>query len=82
MTNRELTERLLRATGTGWDRVRNVEDRLGHDLRYSVDCSKIAGELGYAPAVPFEEGLASTVEWYRTRRDWWEPLKERASIAR
>ena len=51
----------------------------GHDLRYSVDITKISDELGYEPQVPFEQGLADTVEWYRTNRAWWEPLKERAS---
>ena len=50
LTNKELTERLLAATGTGWDRVEQVPDRLGHDRRYSVDWSKIRTELGYEPA--------------------------------
>jgi dTDP-glucose 4,6-dehydratase len=63
----------------GWERVRHVEDRLGHDLRYSVDISKIADELGYRPQVTFEAGLAATVAWYREHRDWWEPLKSRAA---
>jgi dTDP-glucose 4,6-dehydratase len=58
-----------------------VADRLGHDRRYSVDITKIQGELGYEPRVPFEQGLADTVEWYRTRRDWWEPLQGRAGLA-
>jgi dTDP-glucose 4,6-dehydratase len=81
LTNRELTGLLLEATGTDWDRVRRVPDRLGHDLRYSVDHSKISAELGYEPRVPFTEGLAETVEWYRTNRAWWEPLKQAASPA-
>jgi dTDP-glucose 4,6-dehydratase len=75
LSNKELTGLLLEATGTGWDRVRRVTDRLGHDLRYSVDITKISEELGYRPRVPFEQGLADTVEWYRTHRAWWEPLK-------
>jgi dTDP-glucose 4,6-dehydratase len=75
LTNKELTALLLEATGTDWDRVERVTDRLGHDLRYSVDISKISDELGYQPQVPFAEGLADTVEWYRTNRAWWEPLK-------
>jgi dTDP-glucose 4,6-dehydratase len=82
LTNKELTGRLLEATGTGWDRVERVTDRLGHDLRYSVDITKISDELGYRPQVPFEQGLADTVEWYRSRRDWWEPLKQRAALTR
>ncbi|MDX6298838.1 MAG: dTDP-glucose 4,6-dehydratase [Nocardioidaceae bacterium] len=80
LTNKELTGRLLEATGTGWDMVERVPDRLGHDLRYSVDISKIRAELGYEPKVPFEQGLAETVEWYRTHREWWEPLKQRAAL--
>ena len=82
LTNKELTGLLLEATGTGWDQVAQVPDRLGHDLRYSVDITKIRNELGYEPQVAFEQGLADTVEWYRTHRDWWEPLKARASLAR
>jgi dTDP-glucose 4,6-dehydratase len=80
LTNKQLTRLLLEATGTGWDRVRQVPDRLGHDLRYSVDITKIATELGYRPQVSFEQGLAETVEWYRTHREWWEPLKARAAL--
>jgi dTDP-glucose 4,6-dehydratase len=81
LSNKELTGLLLRATGTDWDRVTKVTDRLGHDLRYSVDCSKGRDELGYEPLVPFEQGLADTVEWYRSNRSWWEPLKERARLS-
>ncbi len=80
LSNRELTGLLLEACGRDWDMVEQVPDRLGHDLRYSVDHSKISRELGYEPQVAFEQGLAETVEWYRTRRDWWEPLKERAGL--
>jgi dTDP-glucose 4,6-dehydratase len=75
LTNRELTGRLLAATGRGWEKVRRVPDRLGHDLRYSVDCSKIEAELGYRARVGFEEGLAGVIAWYAAHRDWWEPLK-------
>jgi dTDP-glucose 4,6-dehydratase len=80
LSNRELTERLLAACGAGWERVRHVEDRKGHDLRYSVDITKISRELGYAPLVPFDTGLADTVRWYAENRSWWEPLKARASL--
>jgi dTDP-glucose 4,6-dehydratase len=82
LTNKELTELLLRACGADWESVEPVEDRKGHDRRYSVDISKISGELGYAPQVPFEQGLADTVAWFRDNRAWWEPLKERAALAR
>ncbi|MGW0433483.1 dTDP-glucose 4,6-dehydratase [Micromonospora sp. NPDC003197] len=78
LTNRELTGRLLDACGVGWDRVVPVADRKGHDRRYSLDITKISSELGYAPSVDLERGLAETVQWYRENRDWWQPLKARA----
>lgn len=80
LTNRELTERLLNAVGVGWEMVRRVEDRKGHDRRYSVDITKISTELGYRPRVDFDAGLADTVRWYSQNRAWWEPLKDRAAL--
>jgi dTDP-glucose 4,6-dehydratase len=81
LSNRELTEKLLEATGRDWSYVQQITDPRGggHDLRYSLDHSKV-GELGYAPQVTFEQGLALTVAWYAENRDWWEPLKERAEL--
>jgi dTDP-glucose 4,6-dehydratase len=81
LTNRQLTGRLLEATGRDWSYVDAVPDRLGHDLRYSVDIAKISSELGYQPLVPFETGLADVVQWFRDNRAWWEPLKARAALA-
>jgi dTDP-glucose 4,6-dehydratase len=78
LTNVELTEMLLAAMDVGWEMVRRVEDRKGHDLRYSVDITKIAEELGYSPQVPFEQGLAQTIAWYRDNESWWRPLKQGA----
>ena len=75
LTNRELTTRLLSLCGYGEEMVQPVEDRLGHDRRYSVDCTKIREELGYVPKVPFEQGLADTVAWYQNNEAWWRPLK-------
>jgi len=80
LTNKELTQLLLDATAKDWSYVDRVADRLGHDLRYSVDISKIHSELGYEPRVPFEQGLADVVQWYRDNRAWWEPLKARAAL--
>ncbi|HEY8454480.1 MAG TPA: dTDP-glucose 4,6-dehydratase [Actinopolymorphaceae bacterium] len=80
LTNKELTERLLKACGASWDMVEYVEDRKGHDRRYSVDWTKIREELGYTPRHDFEVGLAETVEWYQKNRAWWEPLKARAAL--
>ena len=83
LSNRELTEKLLEATGRDWDLVEQIVDPRGggHDLRYSVDYSKTAA-LGYAPRMAFEDGLALTVQWYRDNRAWWEPLKTAAATAR
>jgi dTDP-glucose 4,6-dehydratase len=80
LSNVELTARILAATGHGWESVEYVEDRKGHDLRYSLDITKISAELGYAPRIPFEQGLAEIVQWYRDNREWWEPLKARAAL--
>ncbi|GAA2963856.1 dTDP-glucose 4,6-dehydratase [Actinokineospora diospyrosa] len=80
LTNRELTSLLLAATGTDESFVQPVIDRKAHDRRYSVDITKIATELGYAPRVSFQDGLAETVSWYRDNRAWWEPLKNRAAL--
>jgi len=80
LSNLELTQKLLDATGTDWSYVDKVEDRKGHDLRYSVDIGKIQSELGYAPLIPFDTGLAEVVQWYRDNRSWWEPLKARAAL--
>ncbi len=74
LSNIDLTRRILALLGMGEDMIEPVGDRPGHDLRYAVDSSKIRS-LGWAPAEPFEERLAETVEWYRDRRDWWEPVK-------
>ncbi|WP_035800825.1 dTDP-glucose 4,6-dehydratase [Kitasatospora mediocidica] len=82
VTNKELTGLLLDAAGVGWEMVEYVEDRKGHDLRYSIDISKIHQELGYSPQVRFEDGLAATIAWYRDNRDWWEPLKAKAALAK
>jgi dTDP-glucose 4,6-dehydratase len=80
LSNLELTQLLLDATGKDWSSVEKVTDRKGHDRRYSVDISKISSELGYVPQVEFSEGLAAVVDWYRSNRWWWEPLKERAEL--
>lgn len=73
-TNRELTEKVLGLLGAGEEMIEYVQDRLGHDRRYSIDCSK-ARALGWAPSRSLDEALAETVEWYRANRAWWEPLK-------
>ncbi|MCI3278977.1 dTDP-glucose 4,6-dehydratase [Streptomyces cylindrosporus] len=80
-TNRAITERLLDLCGADWSAVRQVADRLGHDRRYSLDETKIRTELGYAPRIPFERGLADTVAWYRDNPQWWKAGKDKAGRA-
>lgn len=75
-TNRELTSMVLSNMGVGEEMVEYVQDRLGHDRRYSIDCSK-ANALGWKPTRDLDVAIAETVEWYRANRAWWEPLKAR-----
>lgn len=76
LTNREITDLLLGILGKDESWVEYVDDRLGHDRRYSIDASKVAA-LGWSPRTPFAEGLEQTVRFYLDRTDWWEPLTER-----
>jgi dTDP-glucose 4,6-dehydratase len=79
--NMDVVRRILDLTGASPDLVRHVEDRPGHDRRYSVDSSKIRA-LGWAPAHSFDSGgLAETVAWYRENRSWWEPIKSGEYLA-
>jgi dTDP-glucose 4,6-dehydratase len=75
-TNRDLTDMVLANLGVGEEMIEYVEDRLGHDRRYSIDCAK-ARALGWAPMRDLTTAIAETVDWYRANRAWWEPLKAR-----
>ena len=74
ITNRDLTERLIELCGRDSSAIEYVPDRLGHDRRYSLDCTKLR-TLGWVPQQEFSSGLKKTVEWYRNNRNWWEALK-------
>jgi dTDP-glucose 4,6-dehydratase len=74
LTNLELTQQILALVGKPKSLIKPVKDRPGHDRRYSLDTSRLKS-LGWAPQVPFEEGLASTVEWYRSQDKWWKAIK-------
>ena len=76
LTNRELTDLILRKFSRDESSIEYVADRLGHDLRYSVSHEKITQELGYQPKVRFEDGLEKTIEWYKNNESWWLPLKK------
>ena len=77
LTNNEITNLILKAMRVDESAIEYVEDRKGHDLRYSVDWTKINRELGYKPEVKFEDGLNETIDWYRQNEAWWKPLKNR-----
>jgi dTDP-glucose 4,6-dehydratase len=81
LSNRELTEAILDACAATWDMVVPVTDRKGHDRRYSLDDSLLRS-MGYAPRIPFTEGLKATVEWYAGNRDWWRHLHRPVPPAR
>jgi dTDP-glucose 4,6-dehydratase len=74
LQNIELTKFVLKEMGFDESYIDYVEDRKGHDLRYSLNCSKIH-ELGWRPRFNFEESLLLTIEWYKNNKDWWSPLK-------
>jgi dTDP-glucose 4,6-dehydratase len=77
----EIADSVLAALGKPADLKTIVPDRPGHDRRYLLDSSRIRAELGWKPAIDFEGGLTETVTWYAERREWWEPLRERAPVA-
>jgi dTDP-glucose 4,6-dehydratase len=75
LTNNQITSLILEAMGGDVSSIEYVEDRKAHDLRYSVDWTKINRELGYEPQINFEDGLRKTIQWYRENESWWKPLK-------
>ena len=79
VTNKELTYRMLELTGRDESFITPVEDRLGHDRRYSITHDKVSA-LGWKTEHNLVDGLAATVDWYRHNRAWWEPLKARADF--
>lgn len=76
LNNLEITDLILSAMGADKSSIEFVEDRKGHDLRYSVDWSKANRDLGYEPKVSFEYGLDQTIDWYKNNEAWWKPLKK------
>ena len=77
LSNNEITSLILEAMDADPSNIEYVEDRKGHDLRYSVDWTKINQDLGYEPQVNFEIGLRETITWYQNNETWWKPLKNR-----
>lgn len=75
-TNREITETILRKLDKSNNYIEYVEDRLGHDRRYAVDCCKLKNELIWAPKWDFNKGIEYTISWYMENEDWWRKLKK------
>ncbi len=79
--NIHITRKVLELLGRPESLIRFVDDRPGHDRRYSLDAGKLA-RLGFRSSTPFDQGLEETVRWYREREDWWRPVKERDAAYR
>jgi len=74
--NLDVVRQILAAVGKPESLIRYVEDRPGHDRRYAIDPARVETELGWRPQVPFEDGLARTVAWYRENEGWWRRVKD------
>jgi dTDP-glucose 4,6-dehydratase len=72
--NLEVIKRILEILGRDQNLIQFVEDRPGHDIRYSLDSSKIRRKLGWKPKYSFKDALKNTVEWYLDNEWWWKPL--------
>jgi len=75
ITNIELANKILDYFNLSSDQIEYVQDRKGHDLRYSVSFNKALNKLGWKPTKDFKDGLLETIEWYKSNTKWWENLK-------
>ncbi len=75
LPNIEITKKLLALLGKDESSIEHVKDRPGHDRRYALNSQKIRRELGWEPKIGFDEGLATTVEWFKANEAWWKPIK-------
>jgi dTDP-glucose 4,6-dehydratase len=73
--NLEVVTRILELAGRDESLIEHVQDRPGHDRRYSLSSDKLKAELGWEAQVHFAEGLARTFDWYRDNEAWWEPIR-------
>jgi dTDP-glucose 4,6-dehydratase len=82
LRNLDVAQRILERAGMDGARIRHVEDRPGHDRRYALDDQATRSEFAWAPRIGFEEGLESTIEWYRQQRAWWAPIAKTQAAPR
>lgn len=75
LTNLEVTKKILTLLSAGDEMIEHVADRPGHDLRYAINSAKLRRELDWSPSHTFDQGLASTVRWYRANEPWWKKIK-------
>ena len=75
LSNKDLTMKILNLMNKDESCIEYVEDRLGHDFRYSVNSRKILDQLGFTPKINFENGILDTINWYLNNENWWRSLK-------
>jgi dTDP-glucose 4,6-dehydratase len=73
--NIEIVREILRLMGKSDSLIEHVRDRPGHDRRYAIDARKARAALGWAPRIPFAQGLSDTLAWYDKNRPWWERVR-------
>ena len=74
ISNLDIVKKIVKLMGKSEDLIEHVDDRLGHDRRYSVEWSKINKELGWKPSRNFEDNLEFTVNWYKQNETWWRRI--------
>lgn len=78
LTNLDVVRKVLTALALDEDMIERVNDRPGHDRRYAVNSTKVRVELGWRPTRTFDQGLTSTIRWYRENEWWWRKVKNEA----
>ncbi len=74
INNVEIVKKILEKMNCSSDLIQFVDDRPGHDLRYSLDSSKIRNELGWSESINFDDGLQETIDWYMQNNNWWNEV--------
>jgi dTDP-glucose 4,6-dehydratase len=80
INNKTIVEKILEILDKSTDLIEFVEDRPGHDKRYSVDASKIENKIGWHPKYDFDDALNETVKWYVNNKSWWDPLVDEKTM--